>query len=322
VYAVQGRCTRWGKSLLRGGTNALRLSAFVLISFSIGACAASTPSPTSSPTATASPLPTMTPEATVVLTDTPSPSLIPVCDDASGRIIEATYPGAVIDREIPLIIYLPPCYATDATRYPVLYVLHGYPMDETHWDQLGVDEVVEEGILHDLWKPFLVVMPNIPDPLNVNSDGGPDSYEEEMLSGLIPYIDREYQTMAVPQMRAIAGVSRGAVWALEIGFHNPDQFNIVAALSPALHVNRPRPAYDPFNLVKTMEYLPRHIFLSAAEDEGGFRSGTEELSQLMNSLGISHDYLLTTGVHEDATWMGVMEDLIRFISTSWEDQSD
>jgi enterochelin esterase-like enzyme len=298
----------------------LRPVHFFLISLLMGACSAGLPSPTNSPTQVASSTSVGTPtqESTAVSTETPSPSPTPVCEETSGRIVAMTYPGGVVDEAIPLRIYLPPCYGWDATRYPVLYVLHGYPMDETHWDQLGVDEEVERGILEGLWEPFLIVMPNIPDPLNVNSDGGPGSYEEEMLSGLLTYIDREYLTLADARKRALAGVSRGAVWALEIGFHNPDQFDIVAALSPALHVNRPRPAYDPFNLVKTMGRLPSHIFLSAAESEGGFRTKTEELSQLMNGLGIPHSYLLTTGVHEDSTWMGVMPDLIRFITTAWE----
>jgi predicted alpha/beta superfamily hydrolase len=161
-------------------------------------------------------------------------------------------------------------------------------------------------------------MPKIPDPLNTKSDGGQGSFEEEMLSGLVPYVEGNYRTIGSKYNHALAGVSRGGVWALEIGFRNSDWFDIVAALSPALHVNQPRPAYDPFNLVRTLEELPGNIFISAAESEGGFRTKTEELSRLMENLGIQHIYLLTPGVHEDATWKAIMQDLVVFISAAWD----
>jgi enterochelin esterase-like enzyme len=191
-------------------------------------------------------------------------------------------------------------------------------MDELHWESLGVIEVAEEGFENGIWDPFLIIMPRIPDPLNTHSDGGPGSYEEELRLGLIPAIEKDYRVLATGHDRAIAGVSRGGVWALEIGFRNADIFNTVAALSPALHVNNPRPAYNPFNLIQNVEELPENIFLSAAKDEGGFRTKTEELSSRMQALGINHTYLLTDGIHEDATWIAIMEDLVKFVTASWE----
>jgi enterochelin esterase-like enzyme len=270
-----------------------------------------TPEPTPSHTAS----PEFTPIA--FLTPTPTPTPLPQCEAKSGFIEKGQYPGFLVDGEVPYWIYLPPCYEEQAIRYPVLYVFHGYPMDESHWSELGIVEVVEQGILSGSWEPFLVVMPRIPDPLNTGSDGGSSSYEEEMLSGLLPYIEGQYRTIGVRTAHAIAGVSRGGVWALEIGLRNADLFNIVAALSPALHVNRARPPYDPFRFLPTLDETPEYIFLSAAENEGGFRTKTEELSQLMEDLRIQHTFLLTPGVHEDATWQAIMGDFVSFIISGW-----
>ncbi len=241
-----------------------------------------------------------------------------MCTDISGHTEEIAYSGYVVEEDIPVRVYLPPCYGVTEDLYPVLYLLHGYPMDETHWESLGVIEEAEDGVVEGRWEPFLIVMPRIPDPLNTHSDGGPGSYEEELLLGLIPAIENAYRVLGTEYDRAIAGVSRGGVWALEIGFRNVDVFNTVAALSPALHVNNPRPAYNPFNLVRNEERLPDNIFLSAAKDEGGFRSKTEELSRLLDEVDIAHTYLLTEGVHKDATWMAIMEDLVAFIIASWD----
>jgi enterochelin esterase-like enzyme len=273
--------------------------------------ASDTPKPTPSHTAS----PEFTPTATITQTLTPIP--LQQCEAKSGSIEKGQYPGFLVDGEVPYRIYLPPCYEEEVKRYPILYVFHGYPMDESHWIELGIVEVVEQGILSGSWEPFLVVMPRIPDPLNTGSDGGSSSYEEEMLSGLLPYIEGQYRTIGARTAHAIAGVSRGGVWALEIGLRNADLFNIVGALSPALHVNRARPPYDPFRFLPTLNELPEYIFLSAAENEGGFRTKTEELSQLMEDLGIQHTFLMTPGVHEDATWQAIMKDFVIFIISGW-----
>lgn len=271
-----------------------------------------TPQPSPIQTQTSEPMPTST------RTIKPSPSPEPECVAVSGHIEESNYPGVVVEGYIPLRMYLPPCYKEEALHYPILYVLHGYPMDEMHWDELGIVQVVEQGIQDGRWEPFLIAMPRIPDPLNTQSDGGPDSYEEEMLAGLVPYVEGNYRTVGSRGYHAIAGVSRGGVWALEIGLRNTDWFDIVVSLSPALHVNRARPAYDPYYLIQTIEDLPKHIFLSAAENEGAFRTKTEELSDLMDTIGIPHTYLLTEGVHEDATWMAIMDEVILFITQAWD----
>lgn len=253
---------------------------------------------------------------------TPSPSQTSSCVDGVGHVEQTKYPGKVSQGTIAIRIYFPPCYESSAERYPVLYLLHGYPFNESHWDELGVDEVVEVGIQIGRWQPFIMVMPFLPQSLNVESDGGPGSYEEEMLEGLVPFIDENLRTIADADHRAIAGISRGAIWAMEISFRNPDQIAIVAALSPALPMNRARPEYDPFIILQSTNRLPSKIFISVGDEEGGFRKKTEELVSLMKELGVPHRFLLASGGHEASTWMAVMEDLIIFVSDAWNQFPD
>src|SRR4051812_22250128 len=52
-----------------------------------------------------------------------------------GKSLEANLNGDTPDR--PVIVYLPPSYATDATRrYPVVYLLHGYGLQASGWMRL------------------------------------------------------------------------------------------------------------------------------------------------------------------------------------------
>lgn len=254
-------------------------------------------------------------------TSTPTPPLkataTPICDQVTGNLVATNYEGVVESDDIRVLVHLPPCYDIYGREYPVLYVLHGYPLDENHWLDLGIIETVEEGYSTGRWPHFIIVMPQIPNVLNVNTDGGEGSYEQEFIEGLIPFILESYRTMVGVDSTRLAGVSRGGVWSLEIGLRNNDIFGTVAALSPALHVNHPRPAYDPFSLVGDPDNLPDRLFLSIGTDEGGFYEKTVEFALHLDSLGISHTYLETPGGHENSTWRAIMGELIAFITADW-----
>ena len=228
-----------------------------------------------------------------------------------------TYPGYVSPENIPVRVYLPPCYAYSDQRYPVIYLLHGFPFDESHWDDLEVGRVADEGIASGMWPPFIIVMPRQPEPLFTSTDGGPGSYEAEMVEGLVPYIDRTYRTDSHPEERALGGISRGGVWALEIAFRHPEMFDIVAALSPALHVNYARPPYDPFVILRTGDELPGQIFLSAGDQEAQFHAEVEKLSQALEEIDITHTVVIGSGGHDANLWMSIMQDMVDFMVTGW-----
>ena len=199
----------------------------------------------------------------------------------------------------------------------MLYLLHGLPYDETHWLELGADHHVDEGIRSGKWPPFMIVMPRQPDPLFTSTDGGPGSYEEEMVEGLIAFIDKTYFTDPSSDARALAGVSRGGVWALEIALRHPELFDTVAALSPALHVNYARPPYDPMLLVKEKDVLPKRIFLSAGDQEPAFREKTEAFSRLVEESGIELQLVIRSGGHGSETWTAVIGEMLDFLLAGW-----
>ena len=93
-----------------------------------------------------------------------SPTAQGECQEKAGEVRSLTYPGSVFHKDVRLTVYLPPCYSNSNERYPSLYLLHGYPQDEQHWETLGVIDLVEEGILTGKWPPTLLVLPNQPEP--------------------------------------------------------------------------------------------------------------------------------------------------------------
>ena len=237
------------------------------------------------------------------------------CTERSVRLEHASYLGWQTPDLIPVLIYLPPCYDDLNRSYPVLYLLHGKPQDEKHWQILGIEEALEDVYGDDTLPPFLVVMPLQPEPLFSSTDGGPGSYEDEFINGLVPFIDRTYRTIAQGDSRGLAGVSRGGVWALEIGFRNSDTIQRVGALSPSLNVNYARPEYDPFSLVLLGE-LPSTIFLMSGDTDSAFKK-TLKLSDALHKADIEHEYVSVLGNHESSTWRVIIPELLLYLTIDW-----
>jgi enterochelin esterase-like enzyme len=238
-----------------------------------------------------------------------------VCMESSYRLEHTSYLGWQTPDLIPVLIYLPPCYDDLNRRYPVLYLLHGQPQGEDHWQILGLEAALDDAYRDDTLPPFIVVMPRQPEPLFSSTDGGAGSYEDEFINGLVPFIDRTYRTIAQGDSRGLAGISRGGVWALEIGFRNSDITQRVGALSPALNVNYARPEYDPFSLILLGE-LPSTIFLMSGDTDSAFEK-TSELSEALREADIEHKYVLVSGNHESSIWRGILPELIHYLAVDW-----
>jgi enterochelin esterase-like enzyme len=256
------------------------------------------------------PTPTTLEPHTVMPSPTPSPTATQACSEAHGQVIEDHYRGHNVQQDVPILVYLPPCYSAESGPYPVLYLLHGKPYNEHHWMNLGTIPVAE-GLPPPPGPGWLMVFPRVPEPLFSNSDGGPGSYEGEFTQALMPYIDSAYAVRTDPAGRAIAGISRGGVWSLEIGLSHPELFDTVIALSPALAVNSPRPAYDPFTLVKTMAGLPPNIFLAAGDDDWA-KPDTQKLVEALTQRGARAEADWVPGNHADATWIALLPDMLSF----------
>jgi enterochelin esterase-like enzyme len=184
--------------------------------------------------------------------------------------------------------------------------------------ELGLIELVDSQESSSAWPAFLIVMPYQPEPYFTHTDGGPGSWEEVVVDGLVPYIDANYRTEAGPRQRALLGISRGGVWALEIGLRNPQVFNTVGALSPALIVNHPRASYDPFWILQHAEALPGQLWLSTGDSEPSFRLGVDQFATALEQRGIRFTYYAYEGRHEDLAWATILTPVIEFVISSWQ----
>ena len=163
---------------------------------------------------------------------------------ATGRVVADTVWSASLEGN-PLgdaahrstHVYLPPGYDTAPdTRFPVLYLLHGFDGTDAQWlsPRISVPSAMDSLIAVGTIRPMIVVMPD-----GKNAYGGSffvnspatGRWEDFIVRDLVAYVDATYRTIPHAESRAVAGYSMGGYGALRLGMRYPDVFSIVYALS-------------------------------------------------------------------------------------------
>ncbi|EMR01348.1 alpha/beta hydrolase [Cesiribacter andamanensis] len=137
-------------------------------------------------------------------------------------------------------IYLPPGYEKSKMRYPVIYFLHGYGVNDSLmvvW--LELKKVMDRAIAQQRIPPVLLVIPNC------ESRYFGSFYTNSVVNGnwgdfiahdLVKHVDLNYRTIPRKEARGLFGHSMGGNGVLRIVMKYPDIYNAAYALSPgALH---------------------------------------------------------------------------------------
>ena len=141
-------------------------------------------------------------------------------------------------RRQPVDVYLPPRYeARPAQRYPVFYLLHGFPGRPGAFLQTVRAGVVEDELvaLHKA-RPMILVMPfgstgSFTDKEWANGIGRNEAWETFVARDLVHAIDTRYRTLARGDERVLGGLSEGGYGALNIGLHHPHEFRTLESWS-------------------------------------------------------------------------------------------
>lgn len=140
------------------------------------------------------------------------------------------FQSKLIGKALPYNVILPRDYQTSPrSRYPVLYLLHGFSGHYSDW--------VTRTNLADYAADYrmIVVTPEGNDGWYTDSAGtAADKYERYILQELIPDVDRRFRTIQTRYARGIAGLSMGGYGALKFGLKYPDQFAFAGSLSGAM----------------------------------------------------------------------------------------
>ncbi|UOX91522.1 alpha/beta hydrolase-fold protein [Amycolatopsis sp. FBCC-B4732] len=136
-------------------------------------------------------------------------------------------------------VVLPPGYDKDtARRYPVVYLIHGYPFGGprdwlTSGDAPGTLLALQQaGVIEPMIVVSVDLTAGVPstDWECLDVPNGPQ-LETYLTATVVPAVDHHYRTLADRGHRALGGMSGGGFGALNIGLHHVDEFaTLVIAL--------------------------------------------------------------------------------------------
>jgi enterochelin esterase-like enzyme len=232
--------------------------------------------------------------------------------------------AALAGRSQQVYVYLPPGYSGHPTkRYPVLYLLHGFPGRPLAF-LLTVRLGIVEDELYAKWKgqPVILVMPfgstgTFTDKEWADGVGTGEEWATFVSRDLVEAIDARFRTVAAPAGRAIAGLSEGGYGAVNIALHNPGEFKVVESWSGyerAAHIRsifgrdlESIAANSPLDTLRAAspELRRAHVYLwfySGQDDP--LHVQNREFAAELKRLHVAHRYLVFRGGHNWALWRG------------------
>jgi len=258
---------------------------------------------------------------------------------SSTQIVFSEY----LDREITLLLFLPPGFTSTTIDYPVLFFHDGQDLNK-----MNFQNQLETAYLNKDIDYHIVVGIVAGDRLQEYGTGVIEDYAGRgnrsakhnnfLLKELLPLLQREFRASKETYSHTVAGFSLGGLAAIYLAWKNPSIFRCVGVFSGSLWW-RSMPFNDQYpdaNLIihkifETSIKRPnlRLWFQAGTHDETSDRNGngvidaiddTLSLIRILKELGYKEDeikYLeIKDGRHEPTTWSVAMPDFLRWIGVN------
>lgn len=226
---------------------------------------------------------------------------------AAGKIDTISYQSKTVGNARKALIYTPPGYSKKK-KYPVLYLLHGIGGDEKEWLKGGNPQLILDNLYAEKKiEPMIVVMPNgraMKDDRATGNIMAPDkvaafaTFEQDLLTDLIPFVEKKYPVLTDREHRAIAGLSMGGGQSLNFGLGNLDRFAWVGGFSSAPNTKMPQELMPkPEEAKKQLKLL----FISCGDDDRLITFSKRTHDYLFEH-DVPHVYYIEPGVHDFKVW--------------------
>ena len=224
-----------------------------------------------------------------------------------GKIDSISYTSKTVGATRRSLIYTPPGFSKKK-KYPVLYLLHGIGGDEKEWLNGGKPQVILDNLYAEgRIEPMIVVMPNgraMKDDRATGNIMAPDKvqafadFEKDLLTDLIPFIEKKYPVLADREHRAIAGLSMGGGQSLNFGLGNLDKFAWVGGFSSAPNTKTPEQLVpDPEAAKKQLKLL----WISCGDNDR-LITFSKRTHDYLYEHNVPHIYYIEPGVHDFKVW--------------------
>lgn len=221
-------------------------------------------------------------------------------------------------------VFLPPGYASEPwRRYPVFYLLHGFPGRPAAFLRTVRVGVVEDVLVaRRAVPPMILVMPfgstgTFTDKEWADGVRRHERWETFVARDLVRAIDARYRTIPTGAARAIGGLSEGGYGALNIALHHPGEFRVAESWSGYQRADNLRSIFGGrASLLRRnspLLVLPRIApALRRARTFVWFYSGTSDplrgqnraFAAELRRAGVHYRFRILAGGHNWALWRG------------------
>lgn len=239
-----------------------------------------------------------------------------VNDVPHGVVHHHYFHSRIVGDDRDYYVYTPPGYASvGKTRYPVLYLLHGFSDDAGGWTAVGRAHVILDNLIAaGKVKPMLIVMPlgyGAPEFVRPTPVWGSafrdqalrqrnyDRFRDALLQEVIPAVESSYRVAKDRNSRAIAGLSMGGAESLFVGLNTLDRFAWVGAFSSGGlddDFAKSFPALDS----KANSQL-RLLWIACGRDDF-LITLNRKLREWLKSKDVRHTEIETAGAHSWQVW--------------------
>ena len=246
-----------------------------------------------------------------------------------GSVTYRWYDSPSLGISRRMTVYTPYGYEKNPkAKYPVLYLLHGGGGDEEAWTSMGraaqiLDNLIEKGLA----KPMIVVMPNgNPNQraanilgletiqIDRNDPKWANAYVNSLVKEIVPFIDKEYRTIAKSSGRAIAGLSMGGYGTLYNALKYPTTFTYAYAMSPA--ANTTMMALIDAQADKSV--FPAFTIEVGNQDTTVDNAASLELANYMKDNGMTCEYIARDGIHYWNFWQECLPKALNKVGESFK----
>ncbi|URM36772.1 alpha/beta hydrolase [Flavobacterium anhuiense] len=225
--------------------------------------------------------------------------------------------SASMQKNIKTCVVVPDHYKKSKKAFPVVYLLHGYSGNYASWAK----DFKELGKQVDQYGFIVVGVDGNYSSWYFDSPIDPSfKYETYVVKELVPFIDKQYRTIADRKARAISGLSMGGHGALYLSFKHQDVFGAAGSMSGGVDF---RPFPENWDIKKRLGTITEHpenwdkntvtnmldlvkdnklkLIIDCGVDDF-FMTVNRELHAKMLTQKINHDYIERPGEHNLKYW--------------------
>lgn len=230
-----------------------------------------------------------------------------------GSMAVRSYWSKTANMTRTMRVWTPAGYEKSKKKLPVLYLVHGGGDTDTSWPTAGcAGEILDNLMAQGKMEPMIVVMPN-----GTFAGDEVPIFAADMVTDIIPFIEKNYRVKTDQAHRAMAGLSMGGMETLETVFNNPTMFGYVWVLSSSF-----APGKQPADEAKRLgceQKIPvinktvrEFVFTQGGQSDIAYQNGINTRNYLKEA-GLNFEFIDVEGGHSWYAWRQNLYDLAQRI---------